>query len=483
MQTRTQTHKQPRRFLCLVWLGGLALLVACQQTSPPSPEPDVSLQVNVTVNSTADAADVSPGNGVCETAPGNGVCTLRAALEESNARTDFPTDVITLPAGTYILTLGELKITDSLFLNGEGAEVTVIDGNSASRVMVIRNTGKKPIVNIRRITIQNGNAAYSISGGGIYIGEGAYLGLYDSVVTNNAARQFGGGVSNAGQVLLRRTTVSGNRVPTDGGGGQTASGGGLLNFRSGLMTLEASTISGNEATRGGGLRNAGGRLRITNSTISGNRASTRGGGVMNFGTASIAASTITNNAANTGRGGLSEDKFGGGIYNIGQMFLGRTLIAGNTDNRSRFEANFAPDCYSKTEVMPGESEIAHLTSFRRNLVGVVNGNCDLRDASYGDTRFDLTGSEDAPLDPRLGLLADNGGPTQTHSLLSGSPAIDSATFGSSASFSSAPTRTSGASPGRWTVTATAAPTATSARMKRAPRRPPTPTLPLPSANS
>ena len=74
----------------------------------------VASSATFTVNTTADANDVSPGNGVCETAPGNGVCTLRAAIQESNAVPGFPPVQINLPSGTYVLTLGQLGITDSL---------------------------------------------------------------------------------------------------------------------------------------------------------------------------------------------------------------------------------------------------------------------------------------------------------------------------------------------------------------------------------
>lgn len=55
------------------------------------------------VNSTVDAIDAVPGNGVCETAPGNGVCTLRAAIQETNVLAGA--DTVTVPAGIYALTL------------------------------------------------------------------------------------------------------------------------------------------------------------------------------------------------------------------------------------------------------------------------------------------------------------------------------------------------------------------------------------------
>jgi hypothetical protein len=260
--------------------------------------------------------------------------------------------------------------------------------------------------------------------------------LSQSVVINNSATQFGGGISNAGYLQLYRTRVSNNRVPLGTGGGQTASGGGIFNFSSGIIKIERSTISGNEATRGGGIRNGGGRLEVVNSTISGNKAVTRGGGIMTSGITNISSSTITNNQANLpGYGASSEVKFGGGIYNEGTVSIGKTILAGNVDNRSSFDSNYAPDCYSKpTPDLPS----VYMTSHRSNLVGVVNGNCNFRDSIWGDPIFDFVGSTTAPLNPRLSPLGSYGGGTQTHALLDGSPAVDNATYGTSASFFNCP---------------------------------------------
>ncbi|HYV66156.1 MAG TPA: CSLREA domain-containing protein, partial [Myxococcales bacterium] len=93
-----------------------------------------------TVNSTADAVDVSPGDGVCATADGS--CTLRAAIQEANALAGA--DTVVLPAGTYLLTLagagedgaatGDLDITGDLIIAGAGAASTVVDGNGLDRV-------------------------------------------------------------------------------------------------------------------------------------------------------------------------------------------------------------------------------------------------------------------------------------------------------------------------------------------------------------
>ncbi len=79
----------------------------------------------LTVNSTADVFDATPGDGVCATA--GAVCTLRAATEEANALAG--SDTINLPLGTYNLTLGnELILSDPVTIAGGGETGTIIDG-------------------------------------------------------------------------------------------------------------------------------------------------------------------------------------------------------------------------------------------------------------------------------------------------------------------------------------------------------------------
>jgi len=377
------------------------------------------------VMSSVDAPDATPGDGICATA--GGFCTLRAAIDESNVANDFPTDQIILPNDTYLLTLGELVIRNSLFITGSDPTTTIIDGGGNSRIFSIGDTGLSPIVNMNNLTIRNGNGGSLVSGGGISINEGSSLGLFDSIVRDNQSREFGGGISNAGWLQIVRSTIRDNQVPMYGGGGQTASGGGVFNYSTGRIQIDSSTISGNQATRGGGIRNAGGSLDITNSTISGNRATHRGGGIMTAGVTNIAYSTITDNEANLRLGGIftEENRFGGGIYNDrGTVNIGNSILAGNLDNRTPFDPDFSPDCYSvppETTSLPGR----FITSFRGNVVGVSNTNCVVSDSVYGtDGSFDQVGTTTTPLDPRLAPLANNGGSTQTHALLLGSPAID-----------------------------------------------------------
>ena len=396
--------------------------------------PAVATFTTFKVNTTADAVDVNPGNGTCATAAGN--CTLRAAVQEANAIAGGDWQTINLPAGTYTLTIpgsgdaesGDLDILDNLKIHGAGSQSTIIDGNGASRVLEIgrHSAGLQPTAYVDNLTISNGGEASTFGfGGGVLVQEGANLTMYQAVVHDNKANMYGAGISNAGVFELHQSTVRDNEISSwSTGGGVTATGGGIFNFSTGSVEISGSTISGNRAVRGGGLNNSGGDVLISNSTISGNSVYGAGGGIRNVdsganvGQLDIRSSTITNNEANRSGSTEYEPRGGGGIYNSsqgGQVSIASTILAGNTNNRDRFSSfPYAPDCYSTTP----------FTSNRNNLVGVLNANCDMRDYVWGDTRFDLVGTPESPLKPQLGLLQDNGGFTQTHALLSGSPAID-----------------------------------------------------------
>src|ERR1051326_517059 len=163
-----------------------------------------------TVNSTTDAVDANPGNGVCATAAGQ--CTLSAAIQEANA--SHGADTISLPAGTYTLTIagrnedaaatGDLDIDDSssnstLTINGAGAATTIIamgngtDGKGLDRVFHIMSNAA-----ISGVTIRNGHVLDM--GGGIYntsnLTSGGSLTLTNVVITANSADNDGGGIQN-----------------------------------------------------------------------------------------------------------------------------------------------------------------------------------------------------------------------------------------------------------------------------------------------
>ena len=131
---------------------------------------DRRLLANFLVNSTADTVDLSPGDGLALDAYGN--TTLRAAIMEANAFAGD--DSITLPAGTYRLTIGgtnedagakgDLDISSNVTITGAGAGTTTIDAARLDRVLHVLSGAT---LDLSHVTITNGNATGVNDGGGI----------------------------------------------------------------------------------------------------------------------------------------------------------------------------------------------------------------------------------------------------------------------------------------------------------------------------
>ncbi|MCB1766429.1 MAG: DUF4214 domain-containing protein [Candidatus Competibacteraceae bacterium] len=175
-----------------------------------------------------------------------------------------------------------------------------------------------------------------------------------------------------------------------------AVGGGIKN--EGILTLSESTVAGNGGS-GGAISNSG-TLTVRNSTISGNLSRGDGGGIFNdryAKTLTVINSTLTGNAA-VGSGG--------GIYNgySNVVNVGNSLVAGNIASTGN-------------EVFNGAE--SGFTSQGHNLFG-ENGVNGLVNATRAETDLVLAG----PITTAIGDLLDNGGPTPTHALAAGSPAIN-----------------------------------------------------------
>ena len=162
------------------------------------------------------------------------------------------------------------------------------------------------------------------------------------------------------------------------------------------------TLSGNFAEDGGGAR-IGDTATLVNTTLSGNMALGHGGGLYTAAQVDANNLTIAGNTADVnGNGGN-----GGGMLVDGPPFnISNSIIAGNVDGSPGAEA---PDCVATLA-----------TSLGHNLIGNPTG-CNFAGSNGGPQTGDVLG----PLyGPGIGALQNNGGPTQTHALLAGSPAID-----------------------------------------------------------
>jgi Ca2+-binding RTX toxin-like protein len=145
-----------------------------------------------------------------------------------------------------------------------------------------------------------------------------------------------------------------------------------------------------------------GALTLTNSTVLGNGTGFGGGGVSNSGTLTLTNSTVSGNASGFGSGGVD---------NSDTLTLTRTLISGNTTARG-----------PSPEVSNGDSSTIIANDF--NLFG-HDGNAGVSGFSPGPN--DIIPA--VPLNKILAPLANNSGPTLTHALLRGSPAVDAVESG------------------------------------------------------
>jgi len=300
--------------------------------------------------------------------------TINGAVGKSSSG-----QIIHVAAATYTGTGSNVvHITQSVTISGgwnmdfsEQTGFSTIDGENIRRGLKI----DIQYVPIDHFIIRNGSA---VDGAGVFT-EGNVT-FDDCLIINNSATGGGGVYVGKGELTFNHCTIEDNDATNEGGGifiqngtrvdlinstlnGNSANSGGGIFLAWGTLSMENSTISGNSANGGGGINNLGGEVLITNGTISDNSLGTMGGG------------GIRNEAG-------------------GYVSIKNTIIAGNN-------GGFAADCNNT------------ITSSGYNLIGNTDG------CTFTPTTGDIIN-----VDPKLGPLANNGGPTQTHALLSTSPAID-----------------------------------------------------------
>ncbi|HEY2395779.1 MAG TPA: choice-of-anchor Q domain-containing protein [Rudaea sp.] len=324
--------------------------------------------------------------------------TLRGAvaMAGSGDTVDFASGL----SGTITLKQGEIAITRSLTIHGPGPDVISVSGDAKSRIFAISNADGTPIdVTIDGLTLADGSV--KDDNGGAILSNDANLTINRCVIAGNSATGTGGGVAIGGyNWMISDSLIAGNKSGSNGGG--------LSAFipYDGIApaseVTESSSFIGNSSGGSGGaialslaLIPAPGApptgpitIELVNVTITDNTSTSAGGGVFANGGASdvltIASSTIVDNSASTA----------GGIDALGTATLIDSIVADNPvlalsggDLAGTFTANY--DLVRN----PGLAALngAH------NIVGV---------------------------DPMLGELGMNGGPTPTLLPAANSPVLD-----------------------------------------------------------
>ncbi|MEZ5426257.1 MAG: choice-of-anchor Q domain-containing protein [Pyrinomonadaceae bacterium] len=287
-------------------------------------------------------------------------CSLPGAINHANA---YPgDDTIDFDAGIF------------------SSPQTISLASGQRSQLVINNNGKLTIngPGADRLSVSNADSNSRV----ILIDRNVVVEISGLTIKNGVILDSGGGIFNefGATLTLTNCTVSGNSA-------LNGNGGGIFNF--GTANVTNSTISGNSSQSGGGGIASFGTMTLTNSTVSGNAEyGSTGGGINNSGTLNLIYSTVTGNSSNF---------FGGGIYDNGGNFNSRnSIIAGNT------AFNGGPD-FSGT-----------INSQGYNLIGNDSGA-----SITGDPTGNILNQN-----PQLAPLGFYGGQTQTHALLSNSPAVN-----------------------------------------------------------
>jgi hypothetical protein len=387
------------------------------------------LLANVTVSNVIDVVNgnVASIAGLLSSDGGDGI-SLREAILAANA--DAAADVIDFAPsviGTIQLTnvghAGEIAINTALSINGPGAAGLTVrafagtgTAGDGARIFNITNfLGFNVTVALSGLRLTGGDAV----GNGGAIQNFENLTLNACTIADNRATSQGGGIANTsgGNLTITLSTISGNTSGNSGGGVQS---------NLGSLSITQSTISGNAAGasfNGGGVNSSQSPTVIDSSTISGNSAGGAGGIFSESASLSIVNATISSNSARGSAGGLFADGFGltirhstitlnlsdsdnsgggngGGMAVSAGAVVEHTIVAGNFRGAST------------------RDDVSGTITARFSLIGDNTG------ATITNNGGNQIGTAAAPIDAKLGSLANNSGPTLTHVPLLGSPVIE-----------------------------------------------------------
>jgi hypothetical protein len=390
---------------------------------------------------------------------GQPYATIAAALAASSDG-----DVINIVDPVH--TEADINVSVAVTIQGQGAPATVVQahpgfGLASARVFTVSSPAR---VVIRDVTIRHGNEPTNANGGGIFLSDGCLL-LDRVVITLNrdgaepGGHSRGGGIYvSMGALRVRDSTISDNvaegGVTGVNGWGGYASGGGVYVSSNDVAEIVNTTISGNQALGGdgvidgysfgwgGGISQAWGTLNLINSVVRGNHAiggavtngfggPAEGGGIFggSNGAVHLVNTTVSSNLAQGGSGTTGSQVLGGGLKLRNGSLTSSTVADNQTLGGTTM---YAGGLYS--EGFPGEGPVIKNSVLADNICTadpsaadlkghVVSGDYNIVENS-GATFSGVTIHNMIGTNPLLVPLGDWGGPTWTHPLAVGSPAID-----------------------------------------------------------
>ena len=316
---------------------------------------ETAVSNTITVNTTSDELN------------NDGDCSLREAIQSANTNSSVDdcapgngADVITLPAGTYTLSLtgsgedvnatGDLDVLESLTINGAGSSSTIINGNALDRIFHVNPALSSDFsFQLEDLQITNGNIG---NGAGVYLSSSTGR-LLDVEISANAAITDGGGIylNNSLLIIEDSSEISTNTA---------AYGAGILADDDSQLHIEDSSINHNIASKqGGGAYLDAGGVTIRNATIEYNEAADDGGGVYTDRDILIENSTIQHNVA--------ADEGGGFHLDGGSLIFENSTVYSNT-------ASLGGGMYQYTDAVHVRNSI-----FRDNLATTDGGGIYLYD--------------------------------------------------------------------------------------------------------
>jgi hypothetical protein len=284
-----------------------------------------------------------------------GAGSLRAALTQNVSDGGGDTIVFASGLNGTISLRSTLSIAKSATIANPNADNITINGGG--KVEDLSVSGSSTVVGITGTSAAGAGSLTFTDGGGtsnggaIAVATGSTLNLTDLTVSGSTASAAGttaantlasgGGISNAGTLMLTGVTVSGNTA-TGSGLEATAEGGGISN--TGALTINGGSVIDNAATtpdgtilaQGGGIQTNGittvtvSGTKITGNAVRGGSGLAYGGGLDDSGQGNaemhISATTITDNTVTTGGAAA-----GGGIDGI-SMSISNSNISDNVVN-------------------------------------------------------------------------------------------------------------------------------------------------------